>query len=71
VVVEVMETTTFKNLRVGDTFHFSRNPESGLTDLDKPGRVTYVKTSARGWSNDNEQTGKVGSINARVWVVTP
>jgi hypothetical protein len=61
--------TRFRDLTPGETFHFARNPESGLlTDLDKPGHRIYTKLSARRWEETEYGiVGHVGSINVRVW----
>lgn len=63
-----METSTFKNLNIGDKFRFSRLSESGLLqDTDKPGRIVYTKISARRWKCDAYGIGSVGSINVTVY----
>ena len=58
----------FKDLAIGDEFHFNRNLESGLlADLSLPGRILYRKVSVRKWHCDKYGEGRIGSISARVF----
>jgi hypothetical protein len=68
--------TRFQDLGIGESFHFSRNPESGLlADLDRPGLDTFRKVSARTYECVGAETSRwkigersrVGSIKAKVW----
>ncbi|HUV09822.1 MAG TPA: hypothetical protein VMX12_02520 [Acidimicrobiia bacterium] len=67
-----MKSTTFKSLAVGAEFKMDRGVESGLlTDMDKSGRTTYRKISARRYSRADTFNSalSVGSINVTVWEI--
>lgn len=59
----------FRDLLVGESFHFDRGIESGLTcHMGSPSSATYTKRSARTYTRDSDgQRMQVGSIHATVW----
>jgi hypothetical protein len=71
-----MNPMKFRDLAIGDTFHFNRNLESGLlADLDRPGLDTFRKLSARTYECSGAETSRwkvgetsrIGSVSAKVW----
>jgi len=68
--------TRFRDLMVGEDFHFDRCIESGLImDLGSPGRDVFRKVSARTFECVKAETSRfkagersrVGSVRAQVW----
>lgn len=64
-----MNSTTFKNLAIGQTFYTDRNSESGLlADLGKPGRIAYTKRTVRTYTDSDGVVCRVGSLGVQVWI---